>query len=196
VFLPQRDARPAVASQPRTRACMTTDSIFAPYTLTCVKEFLLGVRVTQAYPAVTWPVVSVVAKLRGDPGAPELHGRACSSAEMNLSARHWHAWLVLALFGVGPLHARCTQPCHPAQSPPFVVFCRQTCRDRRIQSSNTTCANCGLLGCYSVDCPMPRSSRLRCHACGRVGHLANEPYCPQHEDHELFAILMSALSAT
>ena len=29
----------------------------------------------------------------------------------------------------------------------------------------------------------------RCHACGRVGHLANEPYCPQHEDHELFAIL-------
>jgi hypothetical protein len=180
---------------------MTTDSAFAPFTLTCVKEFLLGLKVAQAYPAVTSQVVAVVALLRGDPGAPELHGRACSSAEMNLSARHWHAWLVLALFGVGPLHAVCTQPCHPAQSPPFVVFCRQTCRHTRIQSSNTTCANCGLRGCYSVDCPMPREqgndSRLRCHACGRVGHhLANEPYCPQHEHHELFAILMSELSGT
>ena len=49
---------------------MTTDSIFAPYTLTCVKEFLLGVRVTQAYPAVTWPVVSVVASSGATPVHP------------------------------------------------------------------------------------------------------------------------------
>lgn len=199
MFSPQRDARPAMASQPRTRACMTTDSKFAPYSLTSVKEFVLGWRVIEAYPDVMPQVVNVVALLQGDHGAPELHGRACSSAEMNLSARHWHAWLVLACFGVGPLHAVCTQPCHDPESPQFVVFCRQTCRNTRIQSSNTPCANCGLRGCYHVDCPMPReqgNDRLQCLACGGFGHLANEPYCPRHGDHELFAVLMSEMLGT
>ena len=50
---------------------------------------------------------------------------------MNLSARHWHAWLVLALFGVGPLHADVLSRAI-LQVSAIVVFCRQTCRDRRI----------------------------------------------------------------
>ena len=87
---------------------MTTDISFAPFTLTFVKEFLLCWRVAEEYPELFEQVVNVYARLRGDPGAIELNGRACPSAELNLSARDGHAWLVLAYFGVGPLHAVCS----------------------------------------------------------------------------------------
>jgi hypothetical protein len=175
---------------------MTTPTLYVPFTLTSVKVFVLGWRVVERHPAVFHQVSQVVAMFLGDPAALRLHGRVCSFAEMTSSLPHEYllAWLVLAYFGDGPVHAKCTQRSHPRDVQRYTVFCPHWCRFWRNRGSGTRCANCRQLGCYHRDCPMPpdldNRRELKCAHCHGVGHLAGELYCPKHEEHDSFTVLM------
>ena len=206
---PSREKRTELPRDRRvfaTTRCATGGRVAAPHTsvhddrlyirsvhLDMCQGVSARVRVTQAYPAVTCASRECRCKA---PGRPR-----CTRASWTCVFVRGNEPFRTALARVG-LCSRCSASVRYTRD----VLSRAILHSLRHLSSfvgkraETGASKARTRPAPTAACSDVTAWTVRCRAlvgsgatpAGRVGHLANEPYCPQHEDHELFAIPMSA----